>query len=115
MVVAIIVSIAAIICTSLLCFKGITFHKKMEVIETKPRPTSLPRPVEMDHAETMINEAQKLNRQHQAERQAAAPKPKDSFAAPNQTAMDQVLKNIQDVFGPELPPVPTEPQEEGGN
>ncbi len=90
-------SLAAVAITCLLCFKGIVYYKKMEVIPTKPLPIPAVRPVEMDEAE------RKLNALREQQAGNVEEKKKETAIAPNISAMDSVLRRISDVLGPENP------------
>lgn len=109
MVIAIIISISAIIITSLLCFKGITFHKKMEIVPTKTQTLS-PRSPEMDEIEKRLNEVDRINNEN-----AHVPHDKQPDYTPGVSAMDHALKAIHDVFGPEQPPEVSVPTKEINN
>jgi len=101
----IVASAALITSVAMICWKGITYHKKMEVIETKPQPTIQTRPAEMDDIERKLNQMDQTNQEHQAERQAnAQPAHPDHMAPAHGLPMQHALKTIHDVFaGPELP------------
>ena len=97
--ITIIVCITLIVITALVCFKGITFHKKMEVLPT-PIQTSCVRPTEMDDIEKKLNEVDAMNRKNDEESEHVPHNEQKGYAG-GTTAMDYALRTIQNVFGPE--------------
>lgn len=75
----------------MICFKGIVFHKKMEIVDRKPAHTQQ-RTVEMDELEMNLNKL-KDNNNNNSE--------KEEEVIQEHAAMNAALKTLQDVFGPE--------------
>jgi len=71
----------------------------MEVLPTRTPPIPVERPPELDHIEHLLNEGERIRK----ENETPTPAPTGT-ATGNTSAMDKVLKTIQEVFGPELPP-----------
>lgn len=112
-VITLIISVTALGITALLCFKGITFHKKMSIDPTGSHTPAPPRTQEMDEIEKRINQANAINQQTPP----IIPHPPTSGPTEIPTsygAMDAALKVIQDVFGPDPVP-PSESNTPGGN
>jgi len=95
--------VEAIVCTALVCItlaamtiiltvKGITYHKKMYIVP--PPVPETPRTPEMDEAERLLNEVDKVNARNNAENDKRPPDSKGP-------AMDRALRNLREVFGPE--------------
>jgi len=101
-------SISAIVITVLLTFKGFTHTKRMEVIPPKSNPFPT-RPVEMDEIERKLNQAHAINQANSSQSDSSSPTNEPAHTPTAPPAMDQVLRVLQDVFGPEQPP------HEGGN
>lgn len=94
MIVAIIIAVTVLGSVAMICFKGITFHKKMEIVPTR-EPTQIVRPPEMDEIENKLNRVDKINAANNV-----GDKPTE-IKSETVSAMDGVLKALQEVFGPE--------------
>lgn len=92
-----VICVTVLAVTALLCFKGIVIHRKTEIVPPRPRSSG-----RFAHtAEEMEEIEKRLNALDEAGEERVKV-PQDDDVTRSEYPMNKVLRNLQDVFGPEL-------------